>query len=125
MNKTFEKLRTKSPVTKQLERMEQDILSFKPDLVIASFGINDQAGLGRITEVRENFGRESGSAICDHYAAWMKEEFPAVQSAHSYQGIFCRYAYTLHLNAQGHLAMFRELAPHFGIPKHLTYKEAN
>jgi len=29
----------------------------------------------------------------------------------------------LHLNAQGHLAMFRELSPHFGIPKHFTYEE--
>ena len=43
-------------VTKQLTRMEQDILRFKPDLVIASFGINDQGmGLGRIDEFRENY----------------------------------------------------------------------
>jgi len=171
-------------VTKELTRMEQDILRFKPDLVIASFGINDQGmGLGRIDEFRENYrafihqvqgdgaelllrtpapkvfgygygdalppgakqgepwsgeggvigafsdaivglGRESGSVVCDHYGAWMKQEFPAVQPTHSYQGIFCRYADTLHLNAQGHLAMFRELAPHFGVPKHFTYEEA-
>ena len=43
-------------VTKQLARMERDILRFKPDLVIASFGINDQAmGIGRIDEFRENY----------------------------------------------------------------------
>ena len=76
------------------------------------------------SEAIVDLGRESGSVICDHYAAWMKQEFPAVQPTHSYQGIVCRYTDTLHLNAQGHLAMFRELAPHFGIPKHFTYEEA-
>lgn len=79
--------------------------------------------IGAFIDAIVGLGRESGSVVCDHYAAWMKQEFPALQPTHSYQGLCCRYADTLHLNEQGHLAMFRELAPHFGIPKHFTYEE--
>jgi lysophospholipase L1-like esterase len=170
-------------VAMQLQRMEQDILRWKPDLVIAAFGINDQGmGLDRIGEFRENYrefirqvqgcgaellfrtpapkvfgsgygdglppsakpgepwageggvigayaqaivelGRESDSAVCDHYSAWMKQKLPAMNKFYSYQGLSCRYKDTLHLNEQGHLAMFRELAPLFGMPTRFTYEE--
>jgi lysophospholipase L1-like esterase len=171
-------------VAKQLPRLEQDILRFRPDLVIASFGINDQKmGIERLEEFRSSYrefvrrvrkdsgaeillrtpapkvfgsgygealppaaapgvawagengviglyaraivdlGHELNCVVCDHYSAWVGYKSPAVKLTHSYQGLSCRYADTLHLNAQGHLAMFRELAPCFHVPARFTYEE--
>ncbi|MCS6244196.1 MAG: SGNH/GDSL hydrolase family protein [Opitutus sp.] len=171
-------------VAKQLLRLEQDILRWKPDLVIASFGINDQnMGVSRIEEFRTSYrafvervrresgaeilmrtpapkvfgsgygealpsgakpgvawpgesgvieryaraiaelGRELDCVVCDHYSAWAGHKSTAVKLSHSYQGLSCRYADTLHLNAQGHLTMFRELAPCFHVPARFNYEE--
>jgi lysophospholipase L1-like esterase len=171
-------------VAKQLARMEQDILRFKPDLVIASFGINDQVmGISRLEEFKKSYrefvdrlrheseaeillrtpapkvfgsgygealpsgarpgvawageneeielyaraivelGHELDCIVCDHFSAWVGHTSPPIKLTHSYQGLSCRYADTLHLNAQGHLAMFRELAPHFNVSQRFTYEE--
>lgn len=177
-------------VEPELPRLERDVLRWKPDLVIISFGTNDSGGksalLGKFKDnyckmvgiIRQQCGseifirvpvpstwgfgyatngksmlpegaepgqawaggekeveiyasavvelaKELDCAYCDHYQLWQKKKFEFDQPAYNPQGLCCRYFDTVHLNDQGHLAVYRDLAPLFGLRKYFFYEEVS
>jgi lysophospholipase L1-like esterase len=70
-----------------------------------------------------SLSKELKCDCCDHYHRWKEKNFPFKQPAYNPQGLCCRFLDILHPNAQGHLAMYRELAPLFGISKYFFYEE--
>ncbi len=63
--------------------------------------------------------------IVDHYAAWARTEIPFKHQAAHPNGLWIRMADPVHPGPQGHLAIFRELAPVFGVAKCFPWEEGN
>jgi lysophospholipase L1-like esterase len=67
---------------------------------------------------------ELGVPIVDHYSAWARTRIPFKhQTAHP-NGLWIRMADPVHPGPQGHLAIFRELAPVFGVARYFPWEEA-
>lgn len=66
---------------------------------------------------------ELGCSVCDHYAAWKRHKKTYAHEGANPQGLWMRVVDTVHLNAVGHLAMFREIAPLFEVPRFFPWEE--
>ncbi|NCO33413.1 MAG: hypothetical protein AUJ92_07290 [Armatimonadetes bacterium CG2_30_59_28] len=60
-----------------------------------------------------------------HYAAWQNHGIPFKHQAAHPQHLWLRMADIVHPNALGHLAMFRELAPVFGVSPNFPWEEVS
>ncbi|MBW1988618.1 MAG: SGNH/GDSL hydrolase family protein [Deltaproteobacteria bacterium] len=60
--------------------------------------------------------------VVDHYSLWEKAIFKD-RSDGTAKLLWQRMGDSMHVNAQGHLAFFRELAPIFGVPQTLPWEE--
>jgi lysophospholipase L1-like esterase len=66
---------------------------------------------------------ELNCACCDHYSLWKSKKFHFGHPQFDPQGLCCRYFDTIHPNAQGHLAFYREIASLFKLKKYFYYEE--
>jgi lysophospholipase L1-like esterase len=68
-------------------------------------------------------GRELGLPVADVFGEWTRRRIPfRLMTAHP-QWLRMRMADTVHPNAQGHLAIFREVAPFFQVPRYFPWEE--
>lgn len=63
--------------------------------------------------------------VCDHYSAWKRKKYHFGHPGANPQGLRLRMSDVIHPNDVGHLAFFRELAPHFNVPKYFPWEEAD
>jgi lysophospholipase L1-like esterase len=68
-------------------------------------------------------GEELGVPVVDHYTLWMEADAshdgPPVSNPNK---LWMRMSDAYHPGPQGHLAFYRELAPHFGLPIKLSWE---
>lgn len=70
-------------------------------------------------------GQEMDCVVCDHYSAWKAKRYTFGHPGANPQGLRMRMGDTIHPNAVGQLAFFRELAPLFGVPKYFPWEEVD
>lgn len=61
--------------------------------------------------------------IVDHYSAWAHHQIPFKHEGAHPQNLWMRLADTVHPGPQGHLAIFRALAPVFGVSPYFPWEE--
>jgi lysophospholipase L1-like esterase len=66
---------------------------------------------------------ELGVPIVDHYSAWARHQVPFKHRGAHPQGLWIRMGDTVHPGPQGHLAIFRELAPLFRVSPYFPWEE--
>ena len=79
-----------------------------------------------VPEVAKNvvkLGKEVGVPVVDHYTLWMEADAshdgPGVSNPNK---LWMRMSDAFHPGPAGHLAFYRELAPHFGLPTKLSWE---
>ena len=68
-------------------------------------------------------GQELDCAVVDHYTAWTARHFHVKHPVADPTGLWPRMSDAIHPGPLGHRALFRELAPHFGVAKYFPWEE--
>lgn len=68
-------------------------------------------------------GKEMDVLVVDHYKSWMEtdtsHEGPPTTNPNK---LWFRMSDSIHPGELGHLAFYRDLAPHFGLPEKLSWE---
>ena len=67
-------------------------------------------------------GRREGCVVVDHYGQWKQLEQLSGSVLEEPNHPWLYMSDSVHPGAQGHLAFFREMAPHFGVPTHFPWE---
>jgi lysophospholipase L1-like esterase len=70
-----------------------------------------------------DLAHELDCPVCDHYSAWKRKKYQFGHPGANPQGLRLRMGDTVHPNAVGHLAFFRELVSFFDVPKYFPWEE--
>jgi lysophospholipase L1-like esterase len=92
------------------------------------------AGMGEAYDQHEKRGyrlarelvqlaHELGCPVVDHYTLWKNHKVPFRHLTAHPQHLWLRMADTVHPNAIGHLALFRDMAPFFKVPRYFVWEE--
>lgn len=87
-----------------------------------AFGADEARGERSAQAVLE-MGAEMGCEVVDHYGLWKKRKLPFAHPGANPQGLCMRMADFIHPGPVGHLALFRDMAPAFDIPKYFPWEE--
>ena len=78
------------------------------------------AWAARLTSV----GHELGCVVVDHFSLWKKHRIPYKSEASNPQGLRMRMGPdTVHPGPVGHMALFRDMAPVFGVPRYFPWED--
>lgn len=84
--------------------------------------------LGRGEEIARKLielADEFGCPVVDHYSLWKAHQTPYKNETANPQNLCMRMMDTVHPNAIGHLALFRELSPYFEVPRFFPWEEVS
>lgn len=92
------------------------------DLPPGSALVDDTHHQGLYAEAIVRLAAELDCPVVDHYRSWTEAEFDVPHRVADPNGLWVRMSDAVHPGAAGHLAFYRDLAPHFNLPRSFPWE---